>query len=176
MIAFCGKEIWMGSHSNLGPIDPQFGSQPASFVIKEFERARSDIASNPDLSHLWYPILSQYPPTYLTTCERSIAWSKDIAVSALSSGMLRDRVNPKTDATAISEHFLDADEHKTHGRHIHRDKCHTVGLNIRELESDNDLQDLILSVHHSFILTMMNTAAAKLIENQHGVLFGKEIS
>jgi len=90
--------------------------------------------------------------------------------------MLRSVTNPQSAATTIAEHFLDADEHKTHGRHIHRNKCQIIGLQIRELESDQDLQDLILSVHHSFILTMMNTQAAKLIENQNGVLFGKEIS
>ena len=104
MIAFCGKEIWMGSHSNLGPIDPQFGSQPASFVIKEFERARNDILANPELAQLWYPILSQYPPTYITTCERSITWAKDIAVAALSAGMLRSVTNPQSAATTIAEH------------------------------------------------------------------------
>ncbi len=47
MIALAGKEIWMGLHSNLGPIDPQFGLQPAQLVLREFDKAWEEIKQDP---------------------------------------------------------------------------------------------------------------------------------
>jgi membrane-bound ClpP family serine protease len=39
MIALSTREIIMGKHSNLGPIDPQIAGIPAHGVIEEFNRA-----------------------------------------------------------------------------------------------------------------------------------------
>src|SRR5579875_2518168 len=39
MIACSCKEIIMGKHSSIGPIDPQIGGRPAHGIIEEFERA-----------------------------------------------------------------------------------------------------------------------------------------
>lgn len=47
MIAFSCKEIVLGKHSSLGPIDPQMGNIPCQAVIAEFDRARMEIISNP---------------------------------------------------------------------------------------------------------------------------------
>jgi ClpP class serine protease len=55
MIALACKEILMGRHSNLGPIDPQIGGIACEEVIEEFERARDDISKNVDHSELWRP-------------------------------------------------------------------------------------------------------------------------
>lgn len=44
LLALMGKEIWMGKHSNLGPIDPQFGSIPAVTLIDEFDCSFSNLA------------------------------------------------------------------------------------------------------------------------------------
>lgn len=49
--------------------------------------------------------------------------------------------------------------------------CKELGLNITELESDQTLQELVLSVHHAFIITIDATAATKLIENQNGARY-----
>jgi hypothetical protein len=44
-----------------------------------------------------------------------------------------------------------------------------MGLEIEILEDGNGLlQDLILTVHHCFIITLANTAAFKIIENHLG--------
>ena len=48
-----------------------------------------------------------------------------------------------------------------------------MGLKIKDLESDNELQDAVLSVHHACIIMLANTAAAKIIENQNGTAFIK---
>ena len=66
---------------------------------------------------------------------------------------------------------------KAHSRHIHADECEATGLKIEHLEKKGEekFQDLVLTVHHCFMLTLMNTGAYKIIENQEGVAFVKQI-
>lgn len=60
---------------------------------------------------------------------------------------------------------------KMHARHIHKAKALDLGLNVISLEDDNRLQELVLSVHHSCMLTFEQTAALKLIENHRGTCY-----
>jgi hypothetical protein len=39
------------------------------------------------------------------------------------------------------------------------------------MEIDNDLQDLILTVHHSFMHTFAHSTATKIVENHLGVAY-----
>ena len=64
MIAFASKEIVMGKHSNLGPIDPQMGGLACQAVLNEFEQAKEDIRQNPQSAPLWQAIISKYHPTF----------------------------------------------------------------------------------------------------------------
>ena len=57
---------------------------------------------------------------------------------------------------------------KSHSRHFTFDFCKNLGLNVEPLESDQDLQELVLSVHHAFVITIDATPATKIIENQNG--------
>ncbi|RMG20235.1 MAG: hypothetical protein D6732_28880 [Methanobacteriota archaeon] len=56
-----------------------------------------------------------------------------------------------------------------YGRHLSIKEGKSMGLKITELESDQTMQDLVLSVHHAAILTMQHLNAAKIIENHEGV-------
>ena len=53
MIACSCKEIKMGKHSSLGPIDPQFQGIPAHGVVEEFERAHKEIKEDPTKAAVW---------------------------------------------------------------------------------------------------------------------------
>ena len=59
------------------------------------------------------------------------------------------------------------DDTKTHSRHIHIKKAKEIGLIVKSLEDDFDdeMQDLVLTVHHSFMHTFSNSNAIKIIEN-----------
>ena len=50
---------------------------------------------------------------------------------------------------------------KVHARHIHADEALNIGLNIVPLEADDELQDLVLSIHHAFMSTFWGTNAPK---------------
>lgn len=62
-------------------------------------------------------------------------------------------------------------ETKTHDRHIPIDRAREIGLNVVQMEDDNALQDLILTVHHSFMVTLLNSNIAKIIESDAGKMF-----
>jgi len=60
----------------------------------------------------------------------------------------------------------------SHDRHISIDILKDkLGLKVLVLESDDDLQDKVLSVHHSCIISLTQTPAYKIIENQEGKAF-----
>ncbi|MBM9530565.1 hypothetical protein JWG42_10440 [Desulfoprunum benzoelyticum] len=50
-------------------------------------------------------------------------------------------------------------------------KCKEMGLNIKDLESDQKLQDRVLSIHHIYSHTLNSTAAFKIIENNLGTAY-----
>lgn len=172
MIAFSGKEIIMGKHSSLGPIDPQIGNMPAEAVIGEFCRAKEDILKDPKAAGYWQFILSKYHPTFLTSCEQAIELSKILAKEWLLSNMCLD---DEACANTILELFSSHSETKMHARHIGKDKCKQAGLKIIDIEDDQKLQDLLLTVHHAFMHTFSASSAIKIIENQDGNAFIENI-
>jgi len=71
--------------------------------------------------------------------------------------------------------LTDYSKNKSHNRHIHYKECQDdIGLNLIRIEDDAILQDLVLSVHHCFMHTMMNTHAYKIIENHLGTALVKQ--
>lgn len=59
-----------GKHSNLGPIDPQYGMYRAHGIIEEFENIKHENVVNPLGTQVWGPILSKYTPTLIGECQR----------------------------------------------------------------------------------------------------------
>lgn len=114
MIALSGKEIWMANHSNLGPIDPQFGSQPASLVLSEFDTAYEEIKEDPAKINVWRPILEQIPPTFLSTAQAAIDWSEEIAKDVLESGMFEHDEERAKKSSAIADALLDVGRNRNH--------------------------------------------------------------
>ena len=49
-----------------------------------------------------------------------------------------------------------------------------MGLNVEKIEENEKLQDLILTVHHCYMHSLMNTNSFKMIENHLGVAFVKK--
>ncbi len=168
MIALSCKEIIMGKQSNLGPIDPQIGGMACQAVLAEFEKAKEDIKANPQAAHLWQVIISKYYPTFLGACQNSIDWSEKLAFDWLKRNMCE---GDETRTRKILTEFSDHKTNKSHARHISKDKCKEIGVSIVDMEDDNDLQDLILTVHHSFMHTFAHSGATKIVENHLGVAY-----
>jgi hypothetical protein len=173
IISLAGRQIIMGSHSNLGPIDPQIGGRPAIAILAEFDKAREDIVNNPNNALLWQPILQQYAPTLLSAAQQSIQWTREIGRKTLV--MFKDQPDAEKRADEIVGFLLSHDLHKAHGRHLHRQELRAHGLEIVDLEDDAQLQDAVLSVHHACMLTVGNHNVNKLIENHNGITHAKVV-
>lgn len=175
MIACSCKSIVMAKHSNLGPIDPQFGGIPAYGVIEEFKTAYNEIKKDPDKIHVWRPILSQYHPTFLGECKQAIKWSNDFVTSALKDNMFSGDISATKKAQSVVRSLTNYKTNRGHSRHINIDECISMGLKIERLEDMGpDMQDLVLTVHHCYMHSLMNTASFKMIENHLGVAFVKQ--
>jgi membrane-bound ClpP family serine protease len=174
MLACACNTILMAKHSNLGPIDPQFGPYPAHGVIEEFQRAYREIKADPAKADIWQPILAQYPPTFLSKCENAIKWSMEFVEGNLQAHMFKGKPNSAKLAKSIVKNLSDYARNKSHSRHLHFNDCKRIGLNVSLLEDDPELQDLVLTVHHCYMHALMNTPSFKIIENYNGLAFVKQ--
>ncbi|TAF76027.1 MAG: S49 family peptidase [Bacteroidetes bacterium] len=168
MIALASKEIIMGKHSNLGPIDPQMGGLACQAVLDEFEQAKNDIKQNPNAAALWQVIIGKYHPTFLGACKQAIEWSEKMVSEWLLYNMCDGN---KDKVKKIIDIFANHTIQKSHARHISKKECEEVGLKIVDLESNQDFQDAVLTTHHAFMHTFLNTYCVKIIENNNGIAY-----
>jgi ATP-dependent protease ClpP protease subunit len=174
MIACSSKQIILGKQSSLGPIDPQIRDLAAQGVLNEFKKALEEIKRDPDAIQAWRCILQQYHPTFLGQCQQAIDWTKEFVAEQLRNVMFEGDPEATAKSERIVEALSDAGEHKSHERHIPLAKCKDLGLNVLALEDDNDLQELLLTVHHCYMFVLMNTGVIKIIENHKGSAFAKQ--
>ena len=171
-MALSCKEIVMGKHSSLGPIDPQFRGIAAQEIVKEWEQAKEEIRQDQRVASAWQPILSKYHPTFVAQCKHAITWSEQLANEWLSTNMLKAE---KSKVDSVVRAFSDSTTNLSHSRHIPSDKCKDVGLNISNLEDDQSVQDCILSLHHTYMLTFLHSNAIKIVENHTGVMYVESV-
>lgn len=169
MIALAAREVVMGKHSSLGPIDPQIGGIPAHGVIEEFNTAKLEITSNPATIAVWQPIIAKYNPTLVGEAAKAIQWSRDMVDAWMQSGMFAGMTDAPARAQRIIDELADHALTLSHGRHISLTKAKSLGIVVRELEDDQVLQDIVLAIHHACTQTLTETRAFKIIENQNGV-------
>lgn len=167
MIACCGKEIIMGKHSSLGPVDPQINGIPAYDIYQMYNDAKNELSANKNTVEYWKLLLDRYPPPIVYTAVSSIKLASTLVTEWLGSCMFDinvDKQKIENIANTLNEHSAS----KSHSRHFDINFCKSLGLKIQELESDQSLQDAVLSLHHAYIFTIENTNAVKIIENQLG--------
>ncbi len=171
MIACACRKIIMGKQSSLGPIDPQIGGLPAHGVLEEFVRAHIEIKKDPSKIPVWQPIIAKYHPALIGECEKAIEWANEMVSEWLRKVMFKEDESPDEIISRIVDELSDHAFTKSHARHLSAEKCRSIGLKVRMMEEDQELQDAILSVHHACIHTLSSTDAFKIIENHNGVAF-----
>ncbi len=174
MIACSSRQIVLGKQSSLGPIDPQIRDLAAQGVLNEFKKALEEVKLDPNAIQVWRCILQQYHPTFLGQCQQAIDWTKQFVAQQLREVMFEGEPDAAEKAARIVEALSDADEHKSHDRHIPMARCAEMGLKVLALEDDNELQDVVLTVHHCYMFVLTNTGTVKIIENHRGAAFAKQ--
>lgn len=177
MIACSAKEIVMGKQSSLGPIDPQFNGIPAYNIKQEFEEAKRDLAANPANAQYWAIKLQQYPAAFMKTAIDAIELSGILVEKWLGTCMFDEKRPEDVEKIKhITEKLNEHDNSKNHGRHLNIDFCKSIGLNVKAMEDDPQLQEAILSLHHAFMITLDATPAVKIIESQEKKTFISSIN
>ncbi|HEV7162041.1 MAG TPA: hypothetical protein VGN25_02180 [Solirubrobacteraceae bacterium] len=172
MIALSADEILMGAHSQLGPIDPQFTVQmpegprtaSAQAIKDQFELAVEQ-CKDPTKLNAWLPILRSYAPGMIAACDHAAERARRIVADALRDYMFKGEPDAEEKAERTAEWFGNAEEFLSHGRPVRREQAIDHGVIVNELESDGELQDAVLSVHHTVLISMTMAPIAKLIEN-----------
>ncbi len=182
MLACASDEIVMGLHSSLGPIDPQMVMQtqlgvrmvPAQAILDQFKKAQED-CKNPAKLGSWMPMLGQYGPALLIQCDNALKLSRHLVKAWLAKYMFagRGRRQAAQKAALVARGLADHRRHMSHGRHFDRAQCRSIGFKVSALESDPELQDLVLSLYHATTITFTMSVATKIIENNLGRAFIK---
>lgn len=183
MMALAADEIVMGAHSQLGPIDPQLTiptpegprSAPAAAIRQQFKVARDDLADHPEHTVAWLPIIRSMAPALLQICETAEELSKSIVSKWLAKYMFTGRSDRDEAAKAVADDLSDYSTHLSHARRISSGRLRELGLQIIDLEADQQLQDLVLSVHHAVNHTMNHTGVVKIVENNLGKTFIRRV-
>lgn len=168
LIAVSCKEIWMGSQSSIGPVDPQINGVAAQSYIAEFYRACEEIKKDQSKLFLWQSIVGKISPGFLTECQNAIDWSNEILVNSLKRVMFSKDKLADTKIKSIKQLLGDQTISKAHSRHIGFRQAKSAGLKVKPLERDNELQDLVLSLHHLLCLTFLQTSTVKIFANNLG--------
>ena len=172
MIACSSKEIIMGKESSLGPIDPQYHNVPAQGVLKEFERAIEETVSAPNKSLIWKEIIQQYRPSFVGECDNIIKMSHDLVEGWMIDCMFKNSRNREEKVKKVLDELASHDASKVHDRHYDYLKYKKLGLKVKALEDDQDLQENVLSLYHCYLLSIYKLPnAIKFIENQNGQTF-----
>lgn len=163
MIAVSCKSVIMGKQSSLGPFDPQLNGVPCQSALREFYNAVEDVSKNPASLGLWQAILSKLNPTFLTLCAQADELAEELTEKILEDKEIEPQIKQR-----IKNTFAKNEESKTHSRHFDRDKCKEAGLDVIDLETDNELQDIVLSIHHCCMILAEQTPVVKIVENNIG--------
>jgi ClpP class serine protease len=179
MISLAANRIIMGRQSQLGPIDPQFVSSTRAFsaraVVDQFEAAKKDILADTKAAHAWAPILQAMGPSLVQEAENALKYGENMVAEWLEKWMFAGQANAKEKARRIAEHFNAAHLHKSHGRRIDRDEARGQGVVIEDLETDQQLQDAVLTAYHLVTIAIEKGPAAKLMISDAKKMYVKNL-
>jgi ATP-dependent protease ClpP protease subunit len=178
MIAMAADNIIMGRQSQLGPTDPQIimnnVSNSAHSIVEQFEEAKREISKNPALAGAWVPILQPFGPALLQHARKALSYGQKLVTEWLEKRMLSDRTDALEAAKKIAAHFGGA-QHGSHGHRIDRDEARKLGLKVKNLEDDAELQDAALTAYHLVTTGFEHGPMCKIVSSTNGDQWIKNI-
>ncbi len=173
VVCLGSDRILMSPISELGPIDPQVpfdltGSGEESWVathdvINTYQElfnqamALTEGSMEPHLQQL-----QKFNAVHIQALIQATKLAKDIAVSALQSGMLNGKST--TDIEKLIERFIDPDLTYSHGRGINSVQAKECGLNIEEIPLDAELWKVIWGLYMKSKYVVESGPFAKLFD------------
>ena len=98
--------------------------------------------------------------------------SRELVKGWMMDCMFKDCANKEEIVNRIMSELDDHEVSKVHDRHYDYIKCQKLGLNVSTLEEDQEFQDIVLGIHHCYLLSIYKLPnTLKYIENQNGQTF-----
>lgn len=98
-------------------------------------------------AHVWAPIWATIGPALLKEAENVIAYSEDIVAGWLGRYMFREEEDPSSEGKRVARQFNEAGTMNDHGHRIGRDEAQGWGVKAHALESDQALQEAVLTAY-----------------------------
>lgn len=173
MISLASDRIFMGKHSQLGPIDPQMPmpggrSYSARAIVEQFKQAKAEIIADQLVAHAWAPIIAASGPALLQEAQNNLDYSEQMVANWLAKFMFSGDGDNVQHGKDVAEYFNDNTKHKSHGRRIGLDEVRDQGVVVEELEADQALQESVLTAYHLMTLLFEQTLITKLIWGHNG--------
>jgi len=136
LLTFGGNKIFMGPPSELGPIDPQIEVTPNRFVSARSLRESVNFFLGEIIEHPNLPkstveaLLERLPLTELVDYDRLLEHTEELAVDLLRLRMMTNESKAEQIAKKVVRGF------KYHGRSITVDDALALGLDVKELPSE----------------------------------------
>jgi hypothetical protein len=177
MLSLAADRIVMGRQSQLGPIDPQMPiggkSVSARAVVEQFDRAKREILADGATAHVWAPILQSLGPALLQEAQNALDYSEQIVGRWVTDYMLKGNPDASTLGPGIAHHFNDATTHKSHGRRIGREEARAQHVLVDDLETDQSLQEVVLTSYHLMTIMFENGPLARMMMSDTGQSWAK---
>ncbi len=184
MLALSGNEVLLGEAAELGPIDPQLQfvteqrpvTVPARAAIDQFERAGSDIGTDPTKLRVWLPIIRQYGPGFLQECHNAIELSETLVTDWLSCYMFKGKPDASTKAERIAKWLADHNNFHSHSRPVWIEQLLELEplMRVRLLaDLSKEFEDAVMALYWAIDVTFNDTDAIKLIEHRKGSAYIK---
>ena len=82
------------------------------------------------------------------------------------TGYIQKIYGANFDIKPVKNLFLNNKNSFSHNRHISAEACRQVGINVLDLEDSPELQDAVLSLHHTYMILLDRSNISKIVENQ----------
>lgn len=172
LIACASDEIWMGPYSSLGPTDPQILIEdnyiPVGAIIAEIKEAFSQVTEDPKKALLWSSRFQQIPPGLIPVLNTMQRRSNEYLMEILMRRNCKHLITEKKKLGEIVEALNSFERHTSHGKGINLEEAKKLGLNVRDITEDENLEDLVLSIYHAATIFFQQTPAEKIIANNLG--------
>ncbi len=179
MISLASQNIIMGRQSQLGPIDPQLPISgrfvSAKAIQSQFDKAKEEILSDVNTAPVWAPVLQSLGPALLQEARDALEYGEEMVARWLENRMFNGLPDAYDKSLKVSKYFNRSADHKSHGRRINREEAKSQGLNIEELEINQNLQDAVLTAYHLITIVFEKSPASKIICNNASKMWVKNI-
>ena len=144
MICLAATEIVMGPPSELGPIDPSIGDNPASILADDIVKQQNFVLH----------MLAIY----------AISQTKGLATRLLKNGMMKGRTDEEIAETV--QCLASRDKFFSHGSAIDHIEAGKLGLNVNFLQADDEYWKRVWLLYCMYAHDVQKSGAVKIFEGR----------